>query len=267
MEKFRAIDSHCHIYPDSIVHKAVKSIEEFYDNHYHAFDGTVTTMLKNGEAAGIEAYVIFSVATSPHQVSSINHFISDAVSASDGKFFGLGTLHPDSENVCEDFAELLSLGLRGVKLHPDIQKIAVDDERYKRIYRLCSGKCPVLIHLGDYRYDFSGPERFRNILEEFPECIFIGAHFGGWSVWEKATEMLSSYPNLYVDTSSSLVDIPTETATALIEKYTADRVIFGTDYPLGDSKKEVELLRKAVTNESDLKKIMFENASKLFGIS
>lgn len=266
MEKYKYIDAHCHIYPEAIVGKAVEAIEAFYDNRYKGFDGTVETMLRNGENAGVGHYIVFSVATTPHQVRSINEFIAQSVRNSGGVLTGLGALHPYSESLESDFEELVSLGLKGVKLHPDFQKIPIDDERCQEIYRLCSGKIPVLLHTGDYRYDYSNPDRMRRVLEKFPECIFIGAHFGGWSVWEKAVKELSSYSNFYVDTSSSFGDISTETAHMLIENYTADRVLFGTDYPLGGSKNEVELLKKAVTDETSLRKILYYNAKRLFDI-
>lgn len=264
MKKYNIIDCHCHIYPEKITEKAVAGIERFYDYRYHGFDGSITTMLHNGTKAGVKHFVIFSVATSPKQVSSINRFIADNVEESKGLFFGLGTLHPDSETIETDFEELISLGLKGVKLHPDIQQIPIDDERAKVIYRLCSGKIPVLLHTGDYRYDYSNPDRMKRVLEEFPDCIFIGAHFGGWSVWDEAVEKLSGYSNFYVDTSSTFSDISEEKVKELIDKYTADKILFGTDYPLGDCSKEISVLERSVRNEEMLRKILGGNAEKLF---
>lgn len=266
MENYTIIDSHCHIYPDAIVGKAVEAIESFYDYRYKGFDGKTATMISNGEKAGVKHYVVFSVATTPHQVRSVNSFIAECVKKSGGAFTGLGTLHPYSENLQSDFEELLALGLRGVKLHPDFQKIPIDDPKCEEIYRLCQGKIPVLLHTGDYRFDYSNPARMKRMLEKFPDCTFIGAHFGGWSVWEEAARELSSYPNFYVDTSSSLSDISTEKASELIEIYTADKVLFGTDYPLGDAQKEIHLLKKAVKDEENLKKILSDNAARLFQI-
>lgn len=267
MENYPIIDCHCHIYPDAIVAKAVEAIEDFYDNRYKGFDGRAETMLGNGEASGVKHYVVFSVATTPRQVSSINSFISDCVKKSDGVYTGLGTLHPHSDDIEKDFRELLSLGLKGVKLHPDFQKIAIDDPCCQKIYSLCSGKIPVLLHTGDYRYDYSNPDRMRRMLEAFPDCTFIGAHFGGWSVWDEAAEKLAPYPNFYVDTSSSFSDISTEKAAELIKIYTPDKILFGTDYPLGDSEKELKMIKKAVADEQSLRKILFDNSSRLFGIT
>lgn len=266
MENYPIIDCHCHIYPEAIVSRAVEAIEGFYDYRYKGFDGKTETMIKNGKASGVGHFIVFSVATTPHQVHSINSFIAECVRQSGGVFTGLGTLHPYSDNLKADFDELIALGLRGVKLHPDFQKIAIDDPYCQEIYRLCSGKIPVLLHTGDYRYDYSNPERMKKMLYMFPDCTFIGAHFGGWSVWDEAVAKLSSYPNFYVDTSSSFSDISPEKAKQLIKAYTPDRVLFGTDYPLGNSEKETAMLKAAVENKQDLCKILYKNAAKLFGV-
>lgn len=260
------INSHCHLYPEAILSKAVKGIESFYDYRYTALDGSISTLLKEGRECGISHYVIFSVATAPHQVHSINSYIAKEVDAGNGIFTGLGTLHPCSNDIESDFEELCSFGLKGVKLHPDIQKIPIDDERCQKIYRLCQGKIPVLIHTGDYRYDYSNPLRMKKMLEEFPECTFIGAHFGGWSVQSEAVKLLAGYPNFYVDTSSSLFDVSFDTVKMLINRYTPEKILFATDYPLGNMAKELEIIKKAVDDKDSLERILYKNAAELFKI-
>ena len=183
MKNYRIIDSHCHIYPDKIAQKASDATGHFYDLPA-SLDGKISTLLEHGERAGIEHSVVQSVATTPHQVSSINNFIAQAVAESDGRFTGLGTLHPDSEDMAADVNEIISLGLKGVKLHPDIQRVQLDDPRMHKMYELCEGRRPMLIHPGDNRYDNSNPNRLMPILDKYPNLTVIGAHFGGWSIWE-----------------------------------------------------------------------------------
>ena len=101
--KYRIFDAHCHIYPESIATKAVEGINLFYENlPFDPYDGTTGTLLCVGRQAGISHYVVHSVATTPHQISSINHFIAKEVTLSRGAFTGLGTLHPDSEHPDQD---------------------------------------------------------------------------------------------------------------------------------------------------------------------
>lgn len=263
MKKYRIIDAHCHIYPDKIAEKASASTSNFY-HMPSLFDGKISTLLARGGSAGIEHFVVQSVATSPTQVSSINHFIAHAVAQSNGRFTGLGALHPDSEDMAADINEIIALGLKGIKLHPDIQKVAIDDRRMHQIYELSEGRVPILMHTGDYRFDFSNPNRMEPILEQYPNLTVIGAHFGGWSVWDEATETLSKYPNFLVDCSSSLYAMTPQKAKELIMAYGADRVLFGTDYPMWEIETELERFMAIDLTEQQREDIFYNNAAKLF---
>ncbi|MBQ8267126.1 MAG: amidohydrolase family protein, partial [Clostridia bacterium] len=238
--KFTVIDSHCHIYPTKIAKPAVESTGRFYDMTALG-DGTVNSLLEIGNKAGIDRFVVQSVATTPHQVQSINEFIASEVSIFPDKLIGLGTLHPESDDLKGDLEHIKELGLHGVKLHADIQKFRIDDPRCLKIYELCETEnMPVLMHTGDYRYNYSNPNRLLPVLNSFKKLTIIGAHLGGWSVWEEACEKLAGYPNFYVDSSSSLYELPINTATDIIRRYGADRVLFGSDYPVFSPDIELE---------------------------
>lgn len=260
------IDSHCHVYPDKIAQKASESIGVFYESPI-ACNGMVATLLKEGENAGFSHYVICSVATTPHQVKSINKFIAQTVSQSPEKFTGLGALHPDSDDIKGDIDEIISLGLKGVKLHPDFQKFAIDDKKCTQIYELCRGRLPILFHTGDKRYNFSNPNRLIPVLEAYDDLTVIAAHLGGWSIWEEASEKLFEYKNVYVDSSSSLPYMSPEKGTEIIRRYGADKVLFGVDYPMWNPKKELERFNKLSLTEEEREKILYKNAAKLYDIN
>ena len=260
------IDTHCHIYPDKIAQKAAAGIGSFYDIGMN-FDGRLDTLKAVSARAHVVHSVIFSVATTPHQVHSINTFIAENVRQSGGRFTGLGTLHPDSETMEADIDELQSLGLKGVKLHPDVQQFPIDDERGRLICELCAKhKLPLLLHCGDYRYDYSNVNRLIPLLEDYPDLLMIGAHFGGWSVWAQAAEALHKYPNIMVDASSTFHWVSRDTAKRLISLYGADRVLFGSDFPMWDPKDEIEYLLSLGLPTEDLEKIFYKNAQQLFNI-
>ena len=265
MKKYRIIDSHCHVYPDKIAQKASDATATFYELP-PSLDGRISTLLEHGERAGIEHFIVQSVATTPKQVSSINNFIAQAVAESGGRFTGLGTLHPDSEDMKADVDEIIALGLKGVKLHPDIQKVKLDDPRMHKMYELCEGRLPMLLHTGDCRYDNSNPNRLIPILEKYPSLTVIGAHFGGWSIWEEATKQLYTYKNFLVDCSSSLYAISKEKAKELILAYGTDRVLFGTDYPLWTPEEEIERFMSLDLTDEQREDILYHNTAKLFNI-
>ncbi len=264
--KFTVIDSHCHIYPAKIAKPATESTGRFYDLP-PLCDGTVDSLLAIGEKTGIDRFVVQSVATTPHQVGSINKFIADEVSLYPEKFIGLGTLHPDSSDLKGDVEMIKELGLHGVKLHPDIQRFKIDDYRCLKIYELCEEEnLPILMHTGDYRYDYSNPNRLMPILDIYKDLTVIGAHLGGWSIWEEAAEKLVGYKNFFVDSSSSLYELPSEKATEIIRAYGVDRVLFGTDFPLFSPDIELERFMALPLDDSERKMILSENVLRLYNI-
>ncbi len=266
IQGYKVIDSHCHVYPQKIASAAVSATDRFYDT-VSAFDGSVQSLKEQCRERGVDRAVIQSVATTPKQVSSINKFIAETVMQNERLFTGLGTLHPDSEDIAADVAEIISLGLHGVKLHPDIQRFKIDDYRCLKIYELCEKEgLPILMHTGDNRYDYSNPNRLLPILDIYTDLVVIGAHLGGWSIWEKAGEVYPKYKNFYVDTSSSLPFCGIEVMKRTIEKYGADKVMFATDYPMGEQKREIEALLSMGFSKDDYQKIFYKNAQKVFKI-
>jgi len=264
-EKYYVIDAHCHIYPEKIAAKAAQSTGTFYGETPYA-DGTTDFLLEEGLAAGIDHFIVQSVATTPKQVQSINEFIARSVSESRGRMTGLGTLHPDSADQAGDIEHLLELGLHGVKLHPDIQNFKVDDPRCLSIYDICARKgLPILMHTGDHRYDNSNPNRVLPILKAYPALTLIGAHFAGWSVWEKSAEMAGTN-NLFVDCSSTMPYLSSDKVVELIRRFGAENVLFGTDYPLWSPAKEIEAFMKLDLTDGERRLILSENAKKVYNL-
>ena len=263
-ENYHVIDAHCHIYPDKIALKATDGTAQFYGLNPFT-DGTVTHLLEEGARAGIDHFIVQSVATTPKQVQSINAFIAATVLQSEGRMTGLGALHPDSEDIAGDIEHLVELGLHGVKLHPDIQDFKVDDPRCLKIYELCGQMgLPILMHTGDHRYDNSNPNRVTPILRAYPFLTIVGAHFGGWSVWEQVKEQMLELPNLYVDCSSTFPYVGSAATLELIRLFGAERVLFGTDYPLWSPEKELYNFMELELSDVERRLILSENAKKIY---
>lgn len=258
------IDAHAHIFPEKIAEKAAVGIGEFYDITMDN-DGTLSTLLRLCDEAGVDRCLVHSVATVPHQVESINNFIAECVKLYPDRLIGFGALHPDYEDIAGETERMVSLGLRGIKLHPDFQRFQIDEERVFPIYEAAvKHSLPVLFHAGDYRYDFSGPKRLRRAAELFPEMKIIGAHFAGWSQWDEAQELFTD-GRIYVDLSSSLYAISPERAAELIRSFGVDRVLFGTDYPMWTAKGELERFYAIPLTAEERELILYKNALRLLG--
>lgn len=261
------IDVHTHVYPDKIALKAVGATGNFYGVGYE-HDGRVPSLLACMDEAGIDVSLIHSVATTPKQVASINSFLAETANASDDRLIGLGTLHPDSPDQAADVRHLAALGLRGVKLHPEIQGFALDDPRSLRICALCEEyELPLLLHTGDRRYDCSNPNRLIPVLRQFPGLTVVGAHLGGWSIYEEAAEQLIGIENLWFDCSSTFYWLDPQIAGRLIRQFGTDRVMFGSDYPMWTPKQELNTLLRLGFSPAEYRQLLSENARRVFRLS
>lgn len=254
------IDFHAHIYPDKIAAKATQATGDFY-NISPAHNGTGEELLTAGKAAGISRFVLLPVATRPDQVRHINNFIIDEVS-SHQEFFGFGTLHPDCEDPAGEADFILHSGLRGIKLHPDIQHFNTDDKRLYEVFDLIQGRLPVLIHCGDKRFDYSHPRRLKKVIDDFPRLQVIAAHLGGWSLFGEAFELLRD-TECYLDISSTTMFLPPDQTLRYIRGYGAERILFGTDFPLWDPAKEVDSFLKLRLSAGEREQIAWRNAMEI----
>lgn len=226
------IDIHTHIYPTAIAHKAAASIREFYQLNTHEMDGTAETLLKKGDEVGIDRFVILPVAVRPDRTRHINNFILEQV-AIQPRFIGFGTIHAEMEDITDEARYIMDQGLKGIKMHPDTQAFAIDDPRLFPAYEEIQGKIPVIFHMGDARYNYSHPAQLRSVLDQFPKLQVIAAHFGGYRMYEEAYEFLYRKDCIF-DVSSSMMFMKEGDAERYIRIYGAERMAFGTDYPLWD---------------------------------
>jgi predicted TIM-barrel fold metal-dependent hydrolase len=206
------------------------------------------------------------VATSPFAVESINKFMADAVSSKGGRLIALAALHPESKDIAGDVAAAMDMGLSGVKVHPDFQRFELDGSASFSMFEHVAGRLPALIHTGDARYSYSNPRRAAALLRRFPELTAVCAHLGGWSEWDEAEDELAELKNVYVDTSSTLYELDPERALHIIRRFGADRVLFGSDYPMWDPGAEIARLRSLGLCDDELTLILEENAKKIFMI-
>ena len=257
-------DIHAHVFPEKIVDKAVQSIGSFYGYPMET-DGRVDTLLSDYRSCGIKKGVIHSVAVSPRQVESINRFIAETQSAHPEELLGFGTIHA----LCEDpeavIAQVESLGLHGIKIHPDMQRFALDSPEAMRMFEALEGRLPVLIHTGDTRYAYSRPAQMQTVAKTFPGLTCICAHLGGWSEWEDAYRSLASCDNVWVDTSSSLYALSPRQSADIIRHYDRSRVLFGTDFPMWTPSEELGRFRMLPLSEEEQEAILWKNACALLG--
>src|SRR2546422_327962 len=107
------------------------------------------------------------------------------------------------------------------------------------------------------------------------ELTIILCHFGNpW--FEDVAELMYKHPKVYADISGLI------TNGAYAEKYAgwlarkiseaiyfaagADKVIFGTDYPVTKHSETLALVKRLEVDEGDKEKILWRNAERVFGL-
>lgn len=258
------VDVHVHIYPDKISERATQSIGRFYSIEMDAEDGSVSRL--EGLLAGtpITHCVVCSVAVKPQTVESINDFIAKEVASHDN-LFGFMAMHQDFDDPRAEMERAQGMGLRGIKLHPDTQGVDMDDPRLMRVYELAEARgLPVMIHCGDYRYDYSHPRRLKRILHEFPRLVVNAAHFGGWSIQDYALEFLED-ERCFLDVSSSMRFLGPRRTRELVHLYGTDRILFGSDFPMWKPGDELERFASLGFGAREFEEMCWHNAERFLG--
>ena len=252
------IDMHAHIFPLKLAERAATNIGAFYDINM-AHPGSVPALLESMERGGIDKAVVHSVAMSKTQPAIINDFIHAEVSAHPEKLYGFATLHPDMESAYDEVTRALDLGLKGVKIHSDMQRVSLLDPRMDALYEACQDRCPMLLHMGDSRYQYDNPSMIPQILRRFPRLRLICAHMGGYSEWGEARACLKN-ENVLLDCSSTSFAMSAGDWRDIICFFGADRVMFGSDFPMWDPGAELRLFRSLGLSEDEQEKILWKNA-------
>ena len=218
------------------------------------------------EKAGVSRYVISSAAVVPKQARSIVEFLAEA-RRGHPQCIAFGSVYPGMDGYEEILDELQALGLRGLKIHPDFQKLPIDDPSGIETYRSIARRgLPVLMHMGDDRYDFSSPERLTNLIRQVPDLIVIAAHFGGWRAWERS--LAHPQPeNVFYDTSSTTPMVSRDMVMRMLERLGPERFLFGTDFPMWSPEEMVRQFLSLDLGESLREQILYGNFMRLFGLS
>ena len=259
---YRAADAHAHIYPGKIAEKATASVGDFYHIPMQNV-GLPHVLAQRGGEAGIDRFLVCSVATKVEQVRSINQFIQEKCEKYP-QFIGLGAWHQDITDISGEMDDIQARGLRGIKLHPDFQEFMIDDPKMLDVYKEAHRRgLPVLFHTGDSRTEFSSPHRLMNVIDKLSDFTCIAAHLGGYSEWEEARRELSG-TNVYIDTSSSLFKISPEEAKENIAHFGVDHTMFGTDFPMWDPKEELERFFALGFSQEENQAMLYDNFARLF---
>jgi predicted TIM-barrel fold metal-dependent hydrolase len=162
------VDFHVHCFPDDLAPRAVKLLSERADLSPR-LNGTVEDIRNSMKRANVDYSVLLNIATKPSQTEKMNTWAAEV--NKDG-IIAFGSVHPDYEEYEKELVRIKSLGLKGIKFHPDYQFFYVDEERVFPIYELAVKLGLVIVfHAGvdvglppPYHCN---PQRLKRVIEAF----------------------------------------------------------------------------------------------------
>ncbi len=286
------IAAHMHLYrsaDEGATGKAGYQIWEYGDKanvHFSRRSGDVASAIDAMDAAGCQVAVVANLLDVPRpgvplrdDLVAFNRWLC-AAARDDARFYPLIAVDPAIMTVGENVEHLEQMardeGARGIKLHPPVQRLDLDDRAIWPIFETCARLGLVIVsHSGPSR-DGSRrgtPESFRSVLAAFPTLRIVLAHMGGQS-WRQLPAIARDYPTVHFDLCEIIewlgaTQAPTRAELAeLIRTVGPDRVMMGSDFPWYDIDRSVDLvLDLPGLSMAERHAILGENAARFFRLS
>ena len=257
------IDTHAHVYQDAVANKVIAGIENFYGVK-RAHDATLDSLIASLDAGGFYKAVVLPISTKPEHIR-LNDWYA-ALARETDKIVPFGGIHPDN-----DVAELdrfPGLGLRGIKIQPNAQRVFPADPRLMPFYARASELGLIVVfHAGDeesgFRGEFSQPEDFVPVLEQFGDLTIVLSHLGGFRTWDRL-DLVLGYRNVWYDTAHVPGSLPDKEVKALINKIGIERVVFGSDFPFSDHAADRAAITRILGPAAD--DVLSRNPARLLGL-
>ena len=205
------------------------------------------------------------------------------------RLLGFGTVDLTRSDIEAQVRHAKSLGLYGLKLHPNSQKFDLLSPPALKAYAAAEAQeLFISFHSGVHRYPLKGVNvlHFDEIAEKFPDLRFSLEHVGGYSFFPDALAVIVNhipYPPVpgrrcmvYAGLTSCLTPnflrfwyLPPERLNELILQAGVDQLIFGLDFPYNletHIETAINTIRGLDLLEPDQAKILGGNLREAIGL-
>ena len=267
------IDFHTHVFPDKIASKTIETLAS-NSNSSPSTDGTVDGLLNAMERSNTDICVTLPVLTKPTQFESVTAFaisLNERFAGQKCRLISFGGIHPDCDDVKGKMRYLKDNGIKGVKIHPDYQSTFIDDEKYVEILKCAKDNDLIVVTHSGIDDGYKGfpvrcpPERVLKVIEKVGHNKFVLGHYGAHKQWEQVLNMLAG-KDVYFDTAYTLHEIDEKLFKDILEKHGDEKILFATDCPWREIKKDVEILKSYNLEKDTEEKLFYKNAIKLLGL-
>jgi predicted TIM-barrel fold metal-dependent hydrolase len=263
------IDIHTHLHPPRLF-AAIR--RWFAENSTWKLEHPTEpeTVARTLRTHGVDRFVFCSYAHKPGIARDLNVWLADTARALGKGAIPLATVHVEDADPLGDAVDALRSGCAGLKVHEDVQRFGIDDERLTPVLDAVARHDGfVLAHVGHIPWSTetrNGPARVARVLERHPALRVVVAHFGAPDSL-RYLDLAAQEPRLFLDTTMAFA--APSPMHAAIERADVERgvrqIVYGTDFPNIPYGYEGELqgLRALGLGDVALRSIASENAKRL----
>jgi uncharacterized protein len=248
------VDAHVHLYPPEVDRDPAAWAAARGERHWALLctrrrrDGrpvqslpTLEALLRAMDTAGVARAVLLGwYWEKPDTCAWQNRFYAACVRAHPDRLAGCATFHPSAgrEATLTELRRAHDEGLAGLgELSPHSQGYTIDDPTFHEALALAGElHWPVNLHVTDPESrPFPGKIEtpfadFVRVAQEFPRTNFVLAHWGGLLPLREPAVL--GLANVFYDTAASPLLYDAGIWSRFGAVVSADRVLFGSDYPL-----------------------------------
>ena len=239
---------------------------------------TAETLLEAMDGAKIDHAVVLGFGwTDPGVAREVNDYVAEVACRHGQRLTGYCSVNPAwGDDALQEVVRCARAGLKGVgELHPDSQGLDLADYSAMAPFMdlLRSLNLPVLVHSSEpvgHSYPGKGtatPDKIYKFVRNFPDNTIICAHWGGGlAFYGLMPEIPGELENVYFDTAASPFLYRQEVYSIATQTIGADRILFGTDFPLLRHERVLQQIQNASLDEVRKKQILGRNAAAILGL-
>lgn len=264
---YKIFDAHTHAFPSKLAARAVGTMSEKAELPYW-HDGSFKGLCEYEKKGGACGFLILPIATKPSQAYTVNTW---AAKKAGGCVYAFGSVHPESENLEAELDYVVSLKMKGIKLHPEYQDFFADEERMFPFYKAIFDRGLMIYFHAGADLGFPPPirgdaERISRVCDAFPDSTIIAAHMGGFLQGDEVKKHLIGRENVWFDTSFAAECMTLREIAELTRMHGAKRVMFGTDAPWTVFENTKNALLESGLTDGELADVFYNNAAELLGL-